>query len=201
MTITIQRFANDVLTTLQQHLAPGDVTFRGSFLSGDADEYSDVDLHAQVHQQLDEEFFDSLKACLKERFGRLTVRYDPDYRNDRQAQDLRITLRNFPIFWRIDLVVASDRKTPRKHPAPFPEWSVATSAFWNLVWAVKYSRRGKPEVASDYMAAACDKLQIDRMRFSHNSVQTLLAVLIDTDGVDVELATKLGDEASADPLM
>ena len=51
------------------------------------------------------------------------------------------------------------------------------------------------------MAAACDKLQIDRMRFSHNSVQTLLAVLTDTDGVDVELATKLGDEASADPLM
>ena len=41
---TIRRFADDVLATLQQHLAPAEVTFHGSLLSGDADEYSDVDL-------------------------------------------------------------------------------------------------------------------------------------------------------------
>ena len=106
--ITIQQFANDILITLRQHMTPGKVTFRGSFLSGDADEYSDVDLHAQISHQLDQEFFDSLIACLAERFGRLTVRYDPDYRNNTQAQDLRITLHEFPIFWRLDLV-------PRQH--------------------------------------------------------------------------------------
>ena len=110
MTGTIQWFANEVLTTLQQSLAPGEVTFRGSFLSGSPDEYSGVDLHAQVHQELNQEFFESLIACLWERFGRLTVRYDPDYLDTTQAQDIRITLHDFPIFWRVDLVVTSDRQ-------------------------------------------------------------------------------------------
>ncbi len=95
---TIRRFADDVLATLQQHLAPAEVTVRGSLLSGDADEYSDVDLHSRVRRRLDQEFFDSLTACLTERLGSLPVRYDPDYRNDAQAQVLKITLHEFPIF-------------------------------------------------------------------------------------------------------
>ena len=197
--MTIRRFADDVLTTLRQHLAPGEVTFRGSHLSGDADEYSDVDLHARVRRRLDEEFFDSLAACLAERFGRLTVRYDPDYRNDTQAQYLTITLHEFPIFWRLDLIVTSDLASSRKYPDPFPEWSVATSAFWNLVWAVKYGKRGKPEVADDYAAAACDKLRIDTSRYSNASAHALLALLSDTGDVDGELLAKLGSEVPADP--
>lgn len=196
---SVQRFANQVLTTLRQHLAPGEVALRGSFLSGVADEYSDIDLHAQIHQQLDQQFYDSLLACLSERFGSLTVRYDPAYENDMLAQDLRITLHEFPIFWRIDLLVTSDRESPRKYPDPFPDWSVATSAFWNPVWAVKYGKRGKPDVASDYMAAACNKLQIDRVRFSHNSVHSLLVVLTDKHDVDGELTTKLRYELLASP--
>ena len=197
--MTIRRFGDDVLATLQRHLAPAEVTFRGSLLSGDADEYSDVDLHARVRCRLDQELFGSLAACLTERFGRLTVRYDPDYRNDTRAQYLTITLHEYPIFWRLDLVVTSDRDSPRKYPDPFPEWSVATSAFWNLVWAVKYGRRGRPEVAADYVAAACDKLQTDRLGFSDDGVRALLVRLAATGGVDGELMAKLRNEALADP--
>ena len=196
---TIRRFADDVLATLQQHLAPAEVTFRGSLLSGDADEYSDVDLHARVRRRLDQELFGSLAACLTERFGSLTVRYDPDYSNDTQAQVLKITLHEFSIFWRIDLAVTSDRESSRKYPDPFPEWSVATSAFWNLVWAVKYGKRGKPDVASDYVAAACDKLQVDTVRYSDEGVRALLARLADTGDVDGELIAKLRNEAPSAP--
>ena len=196
---TIRRLGDDVLATLQQHLAPAEVTFRGSLLSGDVDEYSDVDLHARVRRRLDQEFFDSLAACLTERFGSLTVRYDPDYRDDTQAQVLKITLHEFPIFWRIDLAVTSDRDSPRKYPDPFPEWSVATSAFWNLVWAVKYGKRGRPQVADEYVAAACDKLQVDTVSFSNEGVRALLALLADTGDVDGELIAKLRNEAPADP--
>ena len=197
--MTIRRFGHDVLATLQRHLAPGEVTFRGSLLSGDADEYSDVDLHARVRHRLDQEFFDSLAACLEKRFGRLTVRYDPDNRNDTRAQYLTITLHEYPIFWRLDLIVTSDRDSPRKYPDPFPEWSVATSAFWNLVWAVKYGKRGRPEVASDYMAAACDKLRTDRVRFSNDGVRALLVRLATTGDVEGELIAKLRNELPADP--
>lgn len=196
---THQRFANDVLEILQDHLAPGEVTLRGSHLSGDADEYSDVDLHARVSRRLDEEFFDSLAARLEERFGRLSVRYDPDYKDDTRAQYLTITLHEFPIFWRLDLIVTSDRESPRKHPDPFPEWSVATSAFWNLVWAVKYGRRGKPQVADEYVAAACDKLRTDRVAFSNEAVRTLLATLSSTGDVDGELIAKLRAEMPTNP--
>ena len=197
--MTIRRFANDVLTTLRRHLAPGEVTFRGSHLSGDADEYSDIDLHARVRRRLDQQFFDSLTACLTERFGRLTVRYDPDYRNDTRAQYLTVTLHEFPIFWRLDLIVTSERESPHKYPDPFPEWSVATSAFWNLVWAVKYGKRGRPEVADDYMAAACNKLRIDMEGYSNAAVHALLARLADTAEVDGELLAKLRDEVPAAP--
>lgn len=197
--MTIQRFANDVVSTLRQHLAPGEVSLRGSFFSGDADEYSDIDLYAQIHQQLDQHFYASLLTCLNERFGSLTVRYDPAYQSDVQAQDLRITLHESPIFWRIDLLVTSDRESPRKYPDPFPDWSVATSALWNLVWAVKYGNRGKPEIADDYISAACDKLQIDKVGFSHNSVRSLLVVLMDTHDVDGKLVTKLRNELPVSP--
>ena len=82
----------------------------------------------------------------------------------------------------------------------FPEWSVATSAFWNLVWAVRYGKRGKPEVAYEYEAAACDKLQVDTMRFSDKDVRALLTRLADTGDVDGELIAKLRNEVPANPL-
>ena len=193
------RFAHDVLEALRDHLAPGEVTFRGSHRTGDTDEYSDVDLHARVQCRLDEEFFDSLTACLEQRFGPLKARYDPDYRNDTRAQYLSINLHDYPIFWRLDLLVTSCRENPRKYPDPFPEWSVTTSAFWNLVWAVKYDRRGKPDVAGDYMAAACDKLRTARLEFSYDAVRTLLARLAATGDVDAELISKLRREVPAGP--
>ncbi len=196
---THRRFADDVLETLRGHLAPAEVTFRGSHLTGDADEYSDVDLHARVARQLDQEFFDSLTERLENRFGRLTARYDPDFRHDTRAQYVSINLHEYPIFWRLDLLVTSDRESPRKHPDPFPEWSVPTSAFWNLVWAVKYERRGRPEVAGDYVAAACDKLRTARLEFSDGAVRTLLAMLSDTGDVERELIAKLRAEMPARP--
>lgn len=97
-------------------------------------------------------------------------------------------------------MVTSDRESLRKYPDPFPEWSVATSAFWNLVWAVKYGRRNRPEIASDYIAAACDKLQVDRLRFSNDSVRTLLVVLTNGDDVEDELVAKLANFVPAQPL-
>ena len=82
----------------------------------------------------------------------------------------------------------------------FPEWSVATSAFWNLVWAVRYGKRGKPEVADEYVPAACDKLQVDTVRFSDKDVRALLTRLADTGDVDGELIAKLRNDVPANPL-
>ena len=78
--ITNQDFANSVIRTLRDALATDDVEFVGSHRAGEADEYSDVDVCARVDRPLNDDFFASLIDCIKERFGRATVRYDPDYR-------------------------------------------------------------------------------------------------------------------------
>ena len=81
----------------------------------------------------------------------------------------------------------------------FPEWSVATSAFWNLVWAVKYGKRGKPEVADESVAVACDKLQVDTVSFSNEGVRALLVRLADTGDVDGDLIAKLPQRGAREP--
>ena len=189
--MTIREFGREVSMTLQQHLSPWAVAFRGSFASGEVDEYSDVDLRADVHQHLDQIFFDSLLKCLRGRFGALSVRYDPDHRDNAMAQGLRISLYDYPVFWRIDLDIASDRPCPRKWPDPFPEWSTGQSAFWNVVWAVKHGRRGKPAVADHYMSCACGELRRHPTRYSEGDVLALLADLGLMDGTDKILIGRL----------
>ena len=192
--MTIQQFGNDVLTALQQHLPLGKVTFRGSFASGQADEYSDVDVQADVHQELNQEFFDSLTRCLQERFGPLSVRYDPDQKENRMAQDLKITFHRFAVFWRIDLNIKSDRDCPKKWPSPFPDWSIPGSAFWNVVWAVKHGNRGKTEIADHYMFSACDKMRRPHLTYSEDNARTLLSELAAFEEVDKTLIRKLQEE-------
>jgi hypothetical protein len=189
--MSIQQFGSDVLSALQQHLAPGKVAFDGSFATGQFDEYSDVDIQAEVHQELKPEFFDSLIRCLQKRFGSLTVRYNPDQKDNRMAQDLKINFHDYPVFWRIDLNITSDRDYPTKLPTPFPEWSVATSAFWNVVWAVKRSKRGKDDEADHYLACACEKLGRSVLCYSDQNAATVLSEIAGTPDFDDVLLQKL----------
>ena len=85
----IRRFGNVVIEVVRKHLEPGEVVFLGSFASGRIDYYSDVDFRASVYRKLNQEFFDSLTVCLKNRFGSLSLRYDPDQKADKTAHTWR----------------------------------------------------------------------------------------------------------------
>ena len=174
-------------------MAPGEVNFRGSFASGRVDEYSDVDLEVNVRVELTQGFFDSLLECLQRHFGALTARYDPEQQDDRKAQNIRVNLHDHPVFWRIDLDILSSTDTYQKWPSPFPDWSVATSAFWNVVWAVKRDRRGEKD-ADHYMFSACEKLARPGLMYSHENVETLLSELCGCHDVDEVLLSKLRGE-------
>ena len=191
--MTIHQFGNEVLDVLRRHLSPGKVNYLGSFASGKVDEYSDVDLEVNVHVELTQGFFDSLLECLKRQFGALSVRYDPEQKNDRIAQNVRVNFHDFPVFWRIELDITSARDTSKKWPSPFPNWSVATSAFWNVVWAVKRARRGEND-ADHYMHSACEKLDRPALVYSDENVETLLAELSQFPDVDDALVSKLCEE-------
>lgn len=191
--MTIHQFGNEVLAVLRRHFSPGTVIYLGSFASGKVDEYSDVDLEASVHVELTQGFFDSLTACLKKHFGAFSVRFDPQQKDDRMAQNVRVNFRDYPVFWRIDLDILSSTDTNQKWPSPFPDWSVATSAFWNVVWAVKRDRRGEKD-ADHYMFSACEKLARPGLMYSHENVETLLSELCGCHDVDEVLLSKLRGE-------
>jgi len=191
--MTINQFGNAVLDVLQKHLNLGKVTFRGSFASGTVDEYSDVDLQAEVHEELTQEFFDGIVECLQSHFGPLSLRYDPEHKDDRMAQGLRINFHAFPVFWRVDLNITSDRDAPQKWPSPFPDWSIATSAFWNVAWAVKRAKRGKSD-ADHYMVCACEKLGRPKLDYSQENALLLLSELSQIADVDGVLISKLENE-------
>ena len=191
--MTIHQFGNEVRDVLRRHFAPGSVTFLGSFASGKVDEYSDVELEVNVQVELTEGFFDSLVECLRGHFGPLSVRYDPQQKHDRMAQNVRVNFHDFPVFWRIELDIRSDRDTSKKWPSPFPNWSVATSAFWNVVWAVKRARRGERD-AHYYMTSACEKLGRQGLAYSVENVEALLTELREFLDVDDALVSKLRGE-------
>lgn len=191
--MTIHQFGNEVLAVLRRHFAPGEVSFFGSFASGKVDEHSDVDLEVNVGVELTQGFFDSVSACLKNHFGELSMRFDPQQRDDRLAQNLMVNLHEYPLFWRIDLDIKSDREASRKWPSPFPDWSVATSAFWNVVWAVKRARRGEDD-AGHYMVSACEKPGRSGLAYSNENVEILLSELCDCQDVDRVLLSKLRNE-------
>jgi hypothetical protein len=187
-------FANDVRRALEAHWSPATVTFLGSFASGAFDRYSDVDLQANVHVELDQAFYVSFKRFLEQRYGPFQLRYDPDYKDNPLAQGLRISFYAFPVFWRIDLDVESDRPCQQKWPEPFPEWSVPQSAFWNVVWAVKYGKRGMPDVADHYMSCAVEKLAGSPLPYSEPNVMALLKELAGLTETDKRLISKLMEE-------
>ncbi len=189
----IAEFAESMRKQLYQHLHPASVTFRGSFASGNFDAYSDIDLQADVHLPMDGAFFRDLEAMLLGHYGPALIRYDPDYRGDRAAQGLRVSFYSMPIFWRIDLNLASDQETEEKWPKPFPAWSEDNSALMNLVWAFKYEKRGKADLAAGYLEAACKKLQCEVSPYSRGQLIKLLEVLSGRQSADGLLVARLRD--------
>ncbi len=187
-------FASDVREVLTEHLAPARVSFRGSFAEGTHDEYSDVDLLAEVHSEMDGRFFSALEDHLTGLYGPALVRYDPDHMDRHDSQHVRFSFYELPVFWRVDLEIVSDKAAAEKWPSPFPGWAVGTSALMNVVWAIKYRRRGKDGTAQRYLAAACEKLGARGVPGTAPNVLEVLDLLEVRGDVDEALLAKTRQE-------
>jgi hypothetical protein len=190
----VEVFAYDLRAALAEHLAPAEVSFRGSFARGGFDEFSDVDLEAAVGVPLGGPFFARLEAFLTDRYGPALVRYDPEFRGDLAAQGVSFSFRELPVFWRLDLTVRSSAPAASKWPSPFPDWQVGTSALMNLLWAVKCRQRGSA-AAADYLWAACRKLGLGPVPASAAGVRAVLAQLWGRPDVDLPLLRAVADTA------
>ena len=106
-------------------------------------------------------------------------------------QDRQFALEgNIDVFWRIDLIISSDMDTLTKRPSPFPEWSVGNSTLMNIIWAVKYHKRGKHSIADHYLASARDKLLIAHYEYSDENTIKLLSILGERQDTDSLLVLK-----------
>lgn len=191
--MTIEQFANDIRLKLSAHLAPADVYFRGSFAAGRYDEYSDIDLQANVHHPLDDKFYASPVQFLTQIYGPALVRYDPDFKDNRTAQNVRFSFYRLPVFWRVDLTIESDKDTGEKHPSPFPQWATGTSALMNIVWAVKCHRRADSEGATRLLACACEKVSEQPIRYSPENALALIDRISRRLDADTLLAESLAE--------
>lgn len=187
---SVAEFAHDVRDELADQLPPAEVSFRGSFAEGSHDEYSDVDLLAEVSTRLDGRFFSALEGHLTGLYGPALFRYDPDHRRSSASQHVRFSFYELPVFWRVDLEVISASETAREWPSPFPRWMVGTSALMNVVWAVKYHRREEHGPADHYLASACEKLGVERLPYTARNALRVLDLLEDRDDVDEILLAK-----------
>lgn len=166
------------------------MSFRGSFAKSSYDNYSDVDLLAEVSSELDERFFCTLEYRLTDLYGSALVRYDPDHETSPVSQHVRFSFYELPVFWRVDLEIVSSAETNEKGPLPFPEWQVGTSALMNVVWEIKYHRRGRAEEADHYIASACEKLGVNERPYTMRVGLEVLKVLEERRDIDRILLAK-----------
>lgn len=193
-------FAKHVRDSIERLLrfAEARVSFRGLFAEGTHDEYSDVDLLAEVHCELDRAFFSNLESVLTSSYGPALVRYDPDSISAADFQHVRFSFYNVPIFWRVDLDTSSSKPTCTKHPTPLLEWQIGTSALMNVVFAVKYHNRRNDESADHYLHSACEKLDCEDLEYSAQNVQKILAILGNQGEADAILLAKTRGELVGD---
>ncbi len=194
----IEEFAHDIRLRLSAYLAPANIYFRGSFAANRQDQYSDIDLQAEVHCPLDGKFYTSLEEFLTGIYGPALVRYDPDFKDNCKAQNVRFSFYRLPIFWRIDLTITTEKDSAVKYPSPFPAWAVGTSALMNVVWVVKYHKRGNPDGATRLMACACEKISEQPIEYSPENALAFIDRICRRADTDAFLAKKLVENIRSD---
>ncbi|MFD0339163.1 nucleotidyltransferase domain-containing protein [Streptomyces sp. NPDC127117] len=146
-------FAQDLLRALAAYCPGSRAELRGSLARGTADAYSDIDIAWTVPDDRFDACLDAVREVLEEVVPLDSLRTDPDSLNSRERRLLFAAFRGLPLFWRVDLEVATapvagrpvrDRGDPAAHG---DDWSRPASALANAVAATKAVLRGQPQNA------------------------------------------------------
>ena len=155
----------DRLTEALRMAVPGsDISLRGSLATGEADQFSDIDLLWVVPGDR----FLAAIACVREALASVSpvssVRSDPEFQASSNRRLLFIQLANLPLFWRIDLEVRSrseygpERPVPVQVPFCAAEWSAAASAAANAAATIKAVSRGRLSEARGLLERGFDRI-------------------------------------------
>jgi predicted nucleotidyltransferase len=140
---------NNLAEALRVAVAGSEISLRGSLATGEADEFSDIDLLWVVPRDR----FTAAVACVQETLAAISpvnsARSDPEFEGSSNRRLLFIQLAKVPLFWRIDLEVRSSSEHEPAKPLPVEaplsgaEWSAAASAAANAAATIKAVLRGR----------------------------------------------------------
>ena len=155
----------DSLTeALRMAVAGSDISLRGSLATGEADQFSDIDLLWVVPGDRFPAAIASIPDTLAAVSPVSSLRSDPDFQGSRNRRLLFIQLANLPLFWRIDLEVRSPFEpepkspVPVETPLPAAEWSAAASAVANAAATIKAFSRGRRAEARGLLERGFDRI-------------------------------------------
>jgi len=154
-----------VTEALLRAVPGGDLQLRGSLATGEADEFSDIDLLWIVPADR----FSAAIACLPDVLAAAvsplsSLRSDPELQRSSNRRLLFIQLADLPLFWRVDLEVRTppDNQTEEDEVVDFPvsaaDWSPAASAAANAVAAIKAVSRGRLADAQGLLERGFDRI-------------------------------------------
>ncbi len=142
-------------------VAGSDVSLRGSLATGEADQFSDIDLLWVVPGDR----FPAAIACIPDTLAAVSpvssVRSDPDFQGSRNRRLLFIQLADLPLFWRVDLEVRCQSAPEVKSAVPIKtpvEWSAAASAAANAAATIKAVSRGRWAEARGLLERGFDRI-------------------------------------------
>ncbi|HEV2758445.1 MAG TPA: nucleotidyltransferase domain-containing protein [Acidimicrobiales bacterium] len=155
----------DSVTEALRMAVPGSViSLRGSLATGEADQFSDIDLLWVVPGDR----FPQAISCVREVLGEVSpvssLRSDPELQRSSNRRLLFIQLANLPLFWRIDLEVRSpsqhepDNLAPVEGAPTVGEWSAAASAAANAAATIKAVCRGRLAEANGLLERGFERI-------------------------------------------
>jgi hypothetical protein len=150
--------------TLAMAVPGSDVSLRGSLATGEADQFSDIDLLWVVPGDRFPAAIAGIPDALAAVSPVSAVRSDPDFQGSRNRRLLFIQLAGLPLFWRIDLEVRSESETELKSqgavetPVPAADWSAAASAAANAAATIKAVCRERWDEARGLLERGFDRI-------------------------------------------
>ena len=155
----------DSLAEALRIAVPGsDVGLRGSLATGEADQFSDIDLLWVVPCDRFAAAIERVRETLAAVSPVSWVRSDPEFQGSGNRRLLFIQLANVPLFWRVDLEVRSPSDCAPEDPVvadvflTAPEWSKAASAAANAAATIKAVSRGRLAEARGLLERGFDRI-------------------------------------------
>src|ERR1022692_605774 len=161
-------FASKLLGNLEDWATGSAAELRGSMGSGNADDYSDIDICWAVPDDSFTEAVDTVGAALSRASAVLSLRTDPGLARSARRRLVFARLYGLPLFWRIDIdirahSVAADDLYDAGNPAARSDtgWSGPASAIENAIAAIKATARGQADTADGLLRRGFERIEHD----------------------------------------